>query len=164
MLKIWSRSEGSPSYCPPRAEVSTLAWHGRWEWWMDCKLWRFKGQFSAIFVWKSQYLFQLPKPIFTNLTKISDMGLSPAYFPNNSKQYDIILKHLRRYCRRISHGKPTGHVCRPAAFAAGRPGGCYGLGKYAIACTTMKMIFRCPKWTLESNSGPRETPIDIKIA
>ena len=32
-----------------------------------------------------------------------------------------ILKHLRRYCRRISHGKPTGHVCRPAASAAGRP-------------------------------------------
>ena len=79
------------------------------------------GQMSKFgdFPWNIRFSsFSTSIPDIVETMKHKDMVLSPACSTVNSLQDDcFILKHRRRYCHPISHGKPTGHVCRPAAAA-----------------------------------------------
>ena len=78
--------------------------------------------------------------------KDSDMGLLPAYSKENYLQdvmyfeasAPLLLPHVAWEADR-SHLPPCGSGGRAAATA---------LGSSLVACTTIKMMFRCLKWTL----------------
>ena len=65
-------------------------------------------------------VFQISEPIPASL-EVSDMQLSRACSLDNYLRDGMHLRHLRRYYRCVSSGKPKGQVCRSALALAGRP-------------------------------------------